>query len=151
MTDAPRKPPRSFFGGDPAGDPDDADREDDSRQSYPPSDPRPLVDTICEGIDSKLAEIMSELVDAKVSARLAALAFSRNDLLEAAREIRKACDFEYGALGDCDYCGQLAEAIQRAHTGSETADYCTTEVCANDGAGCEICRLLNADTVGDDQ
>jgi len=31
------KPLRSFFGGDPAGDPDDADREGDSRQSYPPS------------------------------------------------------------------------------------------------------------------
>jgi hypothetical protein len=103
----------------------------------PPGGAPPLIDRICSGLDAELDEITHELFEAKVAARLAAEAFERGDLLEAAQQVRIACDREYDVLGECEHSGAMAEAIQRAHTGSD-ADYCDKE-------GCEVCAQLNAD------
>ena len=97
-----------------------------------------LIEAICKGIDAELAEIASAMARAKETAGFAWAAFERGDLLESAKQVHVACDLEYGALGDCDYCGQLSEQIQRAHVGNDTADRCSM-------ADCAICRELNAE------
>ena len=101
---------------------------------------RPLIERICEGIDAELTEITESLDLARAAARLASEARERGDLLAAAQYIRQACNLEYGALGDCDYCGELHTQIQRAHVGPE-GEWCDAYD-AETEAGCPICAAL---------